>query len=188
MAWLSVLLMTLLIVPFHPALPHLTQESSQKQSPAKTPAKQKTEKPKKSQAELEAAFARFLTGANLVGTFTIDGSEKGMVPKPERYEIAETKKLPNGKWQITARVKYGKIDVKMPFQLDVVWAGDTPVITGDHFSILGMGDFSFRVLFHGKRYVGTWEHHGRGGGHMFGRVEPASAKKKTDEKRPGQND
>jgi hypothetical protein len=33
-----------------------------------------------------------------------------------------------------------------------------------------MGTFTARVFFYGDRYAGTWEHAGRGGGHMFGRI------------------
>jgi hypothetical protein len=34
----------------------------------------------------------------------------------------------------------------------------------------GLGTYSARVMFHGDRYVGTWQGTNHGG-HMFGRIE-----------------
>lgn len=121
--------------------------------------------------EREAAFAKNLSGATLVGRFTIDGMKEGDIPKPERYEISSVRKLKGDIWVFTARIKYGSHDIKVPMQLKVQWAGDTPVINMDNFTIPAMGTFSFRVLFHGDRYVGSWQH-GKVGGHMFGKIEP----------------
>ncbi|MFK7820753.1 MAG: hypothetical protein AB8G99_18690 [Planctomycetaceae bacterium] len=141
-------------------------------------------------AELEAKFTERMLGATLVGRFTVDGMKADAVPREERYEIESVKKRkrpdPNGGdvWIFTARIKYGKWDLKVPLPLHVVWAGDTPVIAEDDFAIPGMGDkFGCRVMFHGDRYVGTWQH-ANVGGHMFGRIETrknSDAKAKTSE-------
>ena len=48
---------------------------------------------------------------------------------PDRYEIDKAEKVEGHRWLITARIKYGKHDVKLPITLEVYWAGDTPVIT-----------------------------------------------------------
>ncbi len=131
------------------------------------------------QSALEEAFSKKMSGAVLVGRFTIDGRDG--IPQEERYEIKSVRKLRDDIWVFTARIKYGQQDVEVPLQLKVAWAGDTPVINMDNFTIPGMGTFDFRVLFHGSRYVGTWQH-GKFGGHMFGRIQQAQqADEATDE-------
>jgi len=132
-------------------------------------------------ADLEAKFAKAMTGATLVGRFTIDGMKDGNIPRPERYELGEVKKLKGDMWLLEARIKYGKFDFKAPLKLRIKWAGDTPVINMDDFTIIGMGTFSFRVLFDGDRYVGTWQH-GKVGGHMFGKIEPKKPGAESAEK------
>ena len=129
-------------------------------------------------AEHEAAFAKLLTGSTLVGRFTIDGKrdEPGAA---ERYEIDKIEKLDQERWLVTARVKYGKNDVKVPIPVPVKWAGKTPVMSADQLTIPGLGTFGFRVLFHGNRYVGTWQH-GPVGGHMYGQIERTRPAKTLD--------
>lgn len=133
--------------------------------------------------QLEAKFAKMMSNATLVGSFTIDGM-KEVAPKPERYEIGEVSKVKGDTWRFTARIKYGKVDLKVPLLLRVTWSDETPVINNDDFKIPGMGTFDFRVLFHGDRYVGTWQH-GKVGGHMFGKIEPKKvAETKASEDKP----
>ncbi len=121
--------------------------------------------------EAEAAFAQLLTGAELVGSFTIDG-RKG-VPKEDRYTIAKAVKVKDGKWMIHARVKYGDVNVVVPVPVQMDWAGETPVLSVTDLSIPLLGsDFDTRLLFDGERYAGTWAH-GKVGGHMWGRIERA---------------
>lgn len=136
-------------------------------------------------ADLEAKFAKAMSGATLVGRFTIDGMKDGNIPKPERYELGEVKKLKGDMWLFVARIKYMNFDFKAPLKLRIKWAGDTPVINMDDFTIIGMGTFSFRVLFDGDRYVGTWQH-GKVGGHMFGKIEPKKAEADAQTKKPGE--
>jgi len=126
----------------------------------------KAEKP--SQEELEADFAKKMTGVTLVGYFTIDGQEKP--PREERYDISKATKLEGNKWLIQARVKYGDKDLNVPVPLSVDWAGDTPVMSLTDLPIPGLGTFTSRTMFYGDRYVGTWQH-GKVGGHMYGRLE-----------------
>jgi hypothetical protein len=114
----------------------------------------------------EKEFAENLSSAVLVGTFTTIGEEAS---KPDRYEIAKVTKLQDDFWLFQA--KYG--DKTMPpLPLKVLWAGNTPVITMDDFTIPLLGTFSFRVMIDGDLYVGTWVHDERRG-HMIGRIEPA---------------
>ena len=132
---------------------------------------QSGESPMPSEQELFDGFAKMLTKVRLVGHFTIDGrSMKDL--EEESYEIRSAKKLPEkDTWLIASRIKYGKNDVTLPLILTVKWAGKTPMITLDEFTIPGMGTFSARVVFHDKKYAGTWTHDSVGG-HLFGRIEP----------------
>lgn len=120
--------------------------------------------------ERDLAFARYMTGAKLIGRFTVD-SKPEMMPKEEEYTISKCEKLAESdRFRFTARIKYGETDSEVPMELRVLFAGDTPVITLDNVWIPGMGTFSSRVLIRNGRYVGTWQHDDKGG-HMFGRIE-----------------
>ncbi len=133
---------------------------------------------KPDQAALEQAFAEKLTGASLVGSFSTDGKDG---KAGDKYQIASAKKLQGDTWQIVYKAKIGEQSVDLPIAIKVLWAGDTPVMTLDDFTIPGIGTFSARVLFHGDRYVGTWQH-GDVGGAMWGRVEKIEAKPATEKK------
>ena len=125
---------------------------------------------KSSQADLEKAFAEKLSGAALVGRFTIVGRNDEKPPRPERYEIDSVTKLRDDYWVFVARVKYGNTDIKLPITVKVFWADDTPMVSLSNVTIPGLGyAFSTRVIFHGDRYAGTWQH-GKAGGHMYGRI------------------
>jgi len=122
--------------------------------------------------EQYAKFEKLLNGSKLVGKFTIVGRpQDGPLPE-EYYGIQSVRKLPEGdKWLIRARIKYGKTDVTVPLPLDVRFVDDTPMITLTNANIPLMGKFSARVLFYNNKYAGTWTHHGKGGGHLFGTIE-----------------
>ena len=134
-------------------------------------------------SSLETEFSKKMTNATLVGAFTIDGKNAGKPPKAERYELGTVKKIKGDTWLFMAKMKYGKKNVKIaiPIVLTLKWAGDTPVITMTDFRIPLMGTFTARVLFYGNRYVGTWQH-GKVGGHMFGKIEPAKKAAKKSKK------
>ena len=120
-------------------------------------------------AELDKRFSERMASSVLVGFFTVDGQDEKDL-KEERYEIDSAKKMNGDLWLITARIKYGKNDVKVPVPVKVLWAGDTPMISLTDLTIPGLGTFTSRVLFYEDRYAGTWQH-GEVGGHMFGRIE-----------------
>lgn len=137
----------------------------------------------KQQEMLEKKFEKQMSGATLVGHFTVDGKTNGKPPREERYEIASVKKLDGDQWLITARIKYGQNDVNVPMPLNVFWAGDTPVISLTNLSIPGLGNaFTSRVMFFEGRYAGTWQH-GKVGGNLWGRIEYADQKSKTKEEK-----
>ena len=122
-------------------------------------------------AEQEAAFSKSMENCTLVGSFTVDGKDDGEPLKAERYEIESVTRAIDNLWIFTARVKYGKLDTKLPITVPMEWAGDTPMVTLTNATLPGLGEgFSARVLFYENRYAGTWQH-GPVGGHMFGKIE-----------------
>lgn len=126
------------------------------------------------QQELFAKFTKLLTGAKLRGQFTVDGKDLNDLHE-EAYDIDKVEKLPDGDlWAITTRIKYGQHDVTVPIAIEVKWAGSTPVLTMDNMTIPGLGTFSARVVLHKDKYAGTWQHDAVGG-HLFGRIELATA-------------
>jgi uncharacterized DUF497 family protein len=121
--------------------------------------------------ERDAAFSKSMENSVLVGSFTVDGKEDDQPLKSERYEIESVNKASDNLWVFTVRIKYGKLDTKLPVTVPMEWAGDTPMVTLTNATLPGLGEgFSARVLFHEDRYAGTWQH-GPVGGHMFGRIE-----------------
>ncbi len=125
-----------------------------------------------SREDLEKQFSEKMANSVLVGQFTVDG--QNTTPKPERYEIESVTKTKDDYWTFLARVKYGKVDAKVPITVKILWAGDTPVVSLTDLTIPGMGTFTARVLFYEDRYAGTWQH-GKVGGNLFGRIEKANA-------------
>lgn len=122
---------------------------------------------------LHAAFTEAMTNVKLVGSFTIDGAEEGKLVRDE-YTISSVTKAPKGDlWIVSARIRYGTVDLTVPVPVEVKWAGKTPVITLDAVTIPGLGTFSSRVVIDGPRYAGTWQHDAVGG-HMFGKIVPVT--------------
>jgi len=134
------------------------------------------------QAKLEQKLEQQMSGATLVGHFSVDGKQNGKPPREERYEIASMKKLQGDQWLITARIKYGDNDVNVPMPLNVFWAGDTPVISLTNMTIPGLGTFTSRVMFFEGRYAGTWQH-GKVGGNLWGKIEYADQKSESQEEK-----
>lgn len=125
---------------------------------------------------LETEFAAKLTNSKLAGGFSIDGKDLSG-SKPDKYDIVSAKKLKGDDWLITAKMKVGQQEIPVPIPLKVYWADDTPVMSLTDLTIPGVGTFTARVMFHGSRYAGTWQH-GDVGGEMWGVVEKADAPKK----------
>jgi hypothetical protein len=123
-----------------------------------------------SAAELEQQFEDTMMGARLIGHFTVTGAGSENLPRPDSYTVSRISKLEDGRWLFEASMSYGDNAVAIPMPFDVVWAGDTPVITLTDQTIPGLGTFSARVLIYEGEYAGTWKH-GAFGGHMWGRIE-----------------
>ena len=129
-------------------------------------------------AALEKKFEQTLSGATLVGHFTLTGKEDAKSRKKERYTISSVKKIKDDLWLFTARVTYGQIDITVPIPLQVKWAGDTPIITLTDLKIPLLGTYTARVIIYRDKYAGTWSA-GDHGGHLFGTIE----RPKVDEKK-----
>ena len=129
------------------------------------------------QAQREKKFGEALSGAVLVGTFSIDGVKTDKLRLPERYELKSVKKTKDGLWTFMAHVTYFKQDVTLPITVPVVWAGDTPMVSLSNSTLPGLGNqLSAKVIFDGGRYAGTWQH-GKFGGHLWGKIERADVSK-----------
>lgn len=147
------------------------------------------DKPAPSREELEKQFAETLTGASLVGQFTITGLKSDKPLKEERYTLDKVSKLKaEDYWLFESRIQYGDHDVKVPLALQVKWAGDTPMITLTDVAIPGLGTYTARVLIYRNQYAGTWSG-GDHGGHLFGKIvktadadKPAAEEKKDEKK------
>ena len=142
-------------------------------APAKTPDAKPDPQAgaKPDQAELDKEFEQTLTGATLVGRFTVEGrGDRGREPKEERYQINKVTKMRGDYWLFAARVQYGNKDVTVPMMLQVKWAGDTPVITLTDLNIPGLGTYTARVMIFRDHYAGYWSG-GNHGGNLWGRIE-----------------
>ena len=149
---------------------------------AQQPATDTPTKPAPSREELEKQFAESLSGATLVGQFTITGLKSDQPLKEEKYTLGKVSKLKNGDfWSFQARIQYGDHDVNVPLALEVKWAGDTPLITLTDVGIPGLGTYTARVLFYRDQYAGTWSGSTHGG-HLFGKVVKENAEAKPSEK------
>jgi hypothetical protein len=120
------------------------------------------------QAALEKEFEATMSGATLIGTFTVRGQNDKKLNE-EKYTIESVKKISGDKWQFKSRIQYGTHDLTVPLALDVKWAGDTPVITLTDMPVPGFGTFTSRVLVYRNEYAGTWDG-GNHGGQLFGRI------------------
>jgi hypothetical protein len=144
------------------APPVIAQEAT---APTATPIEKDAAEQTKRIAELEKS----LSGAVLVGHFTVTGRSSGDKHE-ERYELGEVKHLQGDMWMIAARIKYGEHDLTIPLTLPIRWAGDTPMICVDDMAFPGMGTYTARVMFYRDHYAGFWTGKDHGG-HLFGTLE-----------------
>lgn len=120
-------------------------------------------------------FEKTMSGASLVGYFTINGKEEERGLKAETYHLKSVKKLKHGDfWQF--EWEYGKEGKTFALPLEIKWAGDTPVIALTDVLVPGKGTFTARVLFYNREYAGTWSAADHGG-RLFGKVVPEAGQK-----------
>ncbi len=161
------------------AWPALAQEAA---APA-TDAPAADVKASDDEAARFAAFTKAMTNVKLVGRFTIAGDDD-KDPIRDEYTISSVAKVGEADlWIVSARIRYGSVDLTVPVPVEVKWAGKTPVITLDNVTIPGLGTFSSRVVIDGPLYAGTWQHDAVGG-HMFGKIVPVEVPEKAPEKVP----
>jgi hypothetical protein len=122
--------------------------------------------------DAERQFIERMSGASLVGRFTIAGRDDRPA-RPERYDLSSVEKVGEDLWRFNARLRYGDVDTTLPIVVPMRFAGDTPMISITDLTIPTLGTFTARVFFQGDRYSGTWQH-GEYGGHMFGKIEKTS--------------
>ena len=131
---------------------------------------------KPNQEELEKQFSERMTGAVLVGHYSVVGKD-AKPANAERYELKKVSKFDGDLWTFEARVKFGQTDVTLPLTIRMIWAEDTPMIALTNATLPGLGAaFGARVIFDGNLYAGTWQH-GKVGGHLWGTIEKADAVK-----------
>ncbi len=141
------------------------------------------EKPKVELSKAEQQFVELLTKATMVGRFSIDG-RNNRDPQPERYAIESVTKTGGDNWIVKARITYGKYDLAVPVPVQVLWAGDTPILQVTDLKIPLMGDgFTARVMFYKDRYAGSW-YHGKVGGHMWGMIEQQAEEEPSADAEP----
>ncbi|QEG42290.1 hypothetical protein [Roseimaritima ulvae] len=165
-------------------LPQLAaQDAPATDAPAIAPTAAPADGAGETPAQRDARFAEYMTGAKFIGRFTIVGKDNDNMPE-EEYTIHKCEKLDKDDlFRFTARIRYGDTDTELPMDLPVKWAGRTPVITLEKMWLPGLGTFSSRVVIHSGRYAGTWDH-GDKGGHLFGRIVPATAAEPAPQRQP----
>ncbi len=152
------------------ALPVLAEPPAKTRSPATPDAAKDVQAG--SPSVRRARLARYLTGATFEGGFSVDGRENATLTT-ESYTITSCEPLAEeDRYRMKVKIRYGDVDGEFPMDLDILWAGLTPVITLDSMAIPGLGTFSARVLIRNGRYAGTWQH-GSKGGHLYGKITPA---------------
>jgi hypothetical protein len=134
------------------------------------------------QRDQDARFEALMEGARLVGQFTVDTGQAEDAPRPDLYSVSALEKGEGDVWIFHYTMSYGsgssggnqgssnRPATTFDIPVRVVWADDTPVLTMTEQAVEGLGTFTVRVMIHGDRYAGTWQH-GAFGGHMWGRIE-----------------
>ncbi len=138
------------------ATPPAPTQSTDEPKPAPPPAAPP------SREQLEADFRETMTGATLRGHWRmtdaagLEGKSPLSEDHEESYQIVDVTKVTGDRWIVRARIQFADKDVTIPVPVDVLWAGDTPVITLDRLSMPLLGTYSARVMISGKFYCGTW--------------------------------
>jgi hypothetical protein len=114
----------------------------------------------------DAQLENMLRNVTLTGQATAGGK----LLAEDGYVIEKVSKLSGDTWLFHARIGKSKLAVPIPIQ--VLWAGDTPVITLTDLGIPGIGSYTARVLLYKDQYAGTWSS-ATHGGHVFGKIIPA---------------
>lgn len=107
-------------------------------------------------AELEKKFEQTLKNATFEGRWCSLKDGRLGPEREDRYTILDARKLGGDVWIIRSRIQYGERDVTVPIPVNVLWAGDTAVISLTDLAIPNAGTYTARVLVHGDTYAGSW--------------------------------
>jgi len=113
----------------------------------------------------ESQLETMLHNVVLTGQATANGK----LLTEDSYVIEKVTKMTGDTWLFHARVGKGPIAVPIPVQ--VLWAGDTPVISLTDVGVPGIGSYTARVVFYRDQYAGTWGS-AKVSGHIFGKIKP----------------
>ena len=138
------------------------EKTGEKQVPAE-PKESAKQPPEKSPEDLEAAFVETLGNVLFQGEWCLIEKGKLSESKPEQYEIVGVMKTGGDRWVVNARIQYGKVNLVAPVPVQVKWAGDTPIMIVDKFTMPGAGTYSARVMVFENTYSGTWTAGDHGG-------------------------
>ncbi len=119
------------------------------------------------------ALEQSLSGVALEG-YSTDSKKQPDELREDRYELVMVKHLQGDNWLVQSRFSYGGKDLVLPLTLPIRWAGDTPVISLDKFTVPGLGEFDARVMIYQDHYAGYWSGAGHAG-HIFGAVKRLDA-------------
>jgi hypothetical protein len=123
------------------------------------------------QAERDSRFEALMSGARMVGQFTVDTGQADATPRADLYSVSELERGEDDVWVFHYTMSFGdNLGNTFDIPVRVVWADDTPMLTMTDQEVEGLGTFTVRVMIHGDRYAGTWQH-GAFGGHMWGKIE-----------------
>lgn len=115
----------------------------------------------------EKEFQESMSGVTLNGHYT---RQDGSGLSDDKYAIESVTKVKGDLWRLETRVQYSGRDLKIPVEIQVKWAGDTPVITLTNMAVGGMGSFTVRIVVYKGQYAGTWSSAKGHGGTMFGNI------------------
>lgn len=139
------------------------EKTAGEQTAAGAPAEAAKPAAEKSPGDLEAAFVETLANVLFQGEWCLIEKGKLGESKPEQYEIVGVMKTGGDRWVVNARIQYGKVNLVAPVPIQVKWAGDTPIMFVDNFSMPGAGTYSARVMIFENTYSGTWTAGDHGG-------------------------
>lgn len=118
----------------------------------------------------EQRLVAMLANSVLEG-FTMSLSGTAADVSADQYSVTSVEKMGPDRWKMVAKV-LGMVPI--PMELEVKWAGDTPVITLSNLDVGILGTYSARVLLFEDHYSGVWTGNGKGG-YVWGQIKHPGA-------------
>ncbi len=118
--------------------------------------------------DLEQRLRASLEGMKMEGKFNVFGPNGMSAPQQDLYMVSKLLRGEGDTWLFEYAMSFNQSQKMVPIPVDVLWAGETPVLTITNQPIEGLtGSFTVRLLIFDGKYAGTWQH-GPVGGHMWG--------------------